>query len=91
VSVHLSIPWDRIFELILDGIGLLAGWLVQIIWQAGSQLGTWGQVLLCLLLILVALWILRQLIRVAVFIALRIILPPGILTLAILFLLTLTS
>ena len=91
MSVHLSIPWDRIFELMLEGIGLVVGWLVQIIWQAGSQLGAWGQVLVCLLLILVALWILRQMVRVAVFIALRIVLPLGILTLAILFLLTLTS
>lgn len=54
-------------------------------------MGTGGQVLLYLFLILVGLWILRQLVRVVVFIALRIVLPLGVITLALLFLLTLTS
>jgi hypothetical protein len=91
VSVHLNIPWDRIFELILDGTGLVVGWFAQLIWQAGSQMGVWGQVVLYLFLILVGLWVLRQLVRVILFIAFRIILPLGVITLTLLFLVALTS
>ncbi len=91
MSLHLDILSDQIFRLLLAVLGTITEGFAELIGQAFSQLGWWGQLSLVLFMILVGSWILYQLLRLVVFLMLRIVLPVAIIALTLILLVILTS
>lgn len=91
MSLHLDILLDQIFKLLVAAVGTITQGFAELIGQAFSQLGWWGQLSLGLFMILVGSWILYQLLRLVVFIMLRIVLPLAIIALTLMLLVILTS